>query len=609
MAAVLLLNVPTSLVAGHIAGDAARFERIKGKPYMGYVEVCENNLFLSPPDDLTIGPHRRLGTVCLIDTPSGLECLSGHNPGGGCYCVDNMPGGTYSILVNQPEFFVRPAVAPNVLIPDNQRIIVNVDIPIDYSTYFDLADGQWTGPDRTWYQTYTATGTSVTGVAFVLAGTSAASATVSILRDNGNANPVNWTLVGSRQEPGIGNLTDNWVRWRSGEIPTIPGVRYAVKVEGNDGNIQPLKRNKDGNSYVGGRAYNAAGQAQNFDLQYVVFADNDGTICTVNKRTGGIGTLRDGYFSTKWGQTFTAGGTSLAAVDCWAAGANNRWDLDFKWRIRADGPNGDQIGPTKITHAGFFGAGAGLHGVSYSHDEVPLRPRQTYFIEFSIYDPPPESNGFNPYITDDPYGGGIGYQWNGTSWDAKTNRDVAMTVVEYAPTTPLIELNKTSFSHTIVKGGSLPADTFTVSNIGIDTLNYTMTDGVAWLGTSPDSGSSTGEADLIRVNYNVSALPKGFHMTDIIVSDPNAEDSPKTIRVQIEVITLVRVDFDGDDDVDQEDFGVFQGCMTGSGVPQPDPDCFDARLDDDEDVDGADFTIFADCMSGPGTPADPTCDD
>ena len=314
MAAAVLVLAPTELLGGHIAGDAARFERIKGKPHMGYVEVYENNLFLSPPDDTTIGPHRRLGTVCLIDTPSGPECLDGYLPGGGCYCVDNMPGGTYSILVNQPEFFVRPAVRPHVVIPNTQRIIVNVDIAIDYSTYFDLVNGQWTGPDPAWYQTYTATGTSVTGVSFVLAGTSATTATVSILRDNGDPNPVNWTRVGSRQEPGIGSLTDNWVRWRSGEIPTIPGVRYAVKVEGDNGNIQPLKRNKDGNSYVGGRAYNAAGQPQNFDLQYVVFADNDGTIVTMSKRTGGIGTLEDGFFSTKWGQTFLAHGTSLAAV-------------------------------------------------------------------------------------------------------------------------------------------------------------------------------------------------------------------------------------------------------------------------------------------------------
>jgi hypothetical protein len=170
-------------------------------------------------------------------------------------------------------------------------------------------------------------------------------------------------------------------------------------------------------------------------------------------------------------------------------------------------------------------------------------------------------------------------------------------------------LNKTSFSHTIFKGGLISTDAFSVRNIGIDTLSYTITDGVDWLSISPSSGTSTGEADLIQVNYNVSQLPKGFHATDIVVSDPDAENSPQTIRVQVEVLTLIRVDFDGDDDVDQEDFGFFQSCMSGAGVAQVNPACFDARLDVDEDVDGDDFAIFVGCMSGPNTPADPTCDD
>jgi len=66
-------------------------------------------------------------------------------------------------------------------------------------------------------------------------------------------------------------------------------------------------------------------------------------------------------------------------------------------------------------------------------------------------------------------------------------------------------------------------------------------------------------------------------------------------------------DFDGDGDVDQEDFGCFQECLTGSGVPQTDPDCQDARLDHDEDVDQDDFGIFQACTSGPNVPPAPGC--
>ena len=48
-------------------------------------------------------------------------------------------------------------------------------------------------------------------------------------------------------------------------------------------------------------------------------------------------------------------------------------------------------------------------------------------------------------------------------------------------------------------------------------------------------------------------------------------------------------DFNFDGDVDQEDFGWFQACITGAGVAQNDPACLDARFDDDEDVDQDDF--------------------
>jgi hypothetical protein len=68
-------------------------------------------------------------------------------------------------------------------------------------------------------------------------------------------------------------------------------------------------------------------------------------------------------------------------------------------------------------------------------------------------------------------------------------------------------------------------------------------------------------------------------------------------------------DLDGDRDVDQEDFGHFQRCLSGSGVWQTDPACADARLDSDEDVDLDDFTIFQRCMSGSDVLADGDCAD
>ena len=50
-------------------------------------------------------------------------------------------------------------------------------------------------------------------------------------------------------------------------------------------------------------------------------------------------------------------------------------------------------------------------------------------------------------------------------------------------------------------------------------------------------------------------------------------------------------DLDGDGDVDNDDFAIFSGCMSGPDLPYP-PDCNAADLNDDGDVDVADFAEF-----------------
>lgn len=70
----------------------------------------------------------------------------------------------------------------------------------------------------------------------------------------------------------------------------------------------------------------------------------------------------------------------------------------------------------------------------------------------------------------------------------------------------------------------------------------------------------------------------------------------------------VKPDFDLDGDVDQSDFGHFQICFTGSGNPQTDLACQDARLDADLDVDQNDLAIFLRCHTGEGAAPTQGCD-
>ena len=65
-------------------------------------------------------------------------------------------------------------------------------------------------------------------------------------------------------------------------------------------------------------------------------------------------------------------------------------------------------------------------------------------------------------------------------------------------------------------------------------------------------------------------------------------------------------DFDGDLDVDQDDFGVLQRCFTELAQPI-EPGCEPADLDGSGTVDAGDFAVFVACMSGPTIVPPPSC--
>ncbi|HON64888.1 MAG TPA: hypothetical protein PLS23_00225 [Phycisphaerae bacterium] len=66
----------------------------------------------------------------------------------------------------------------------------------------------------------------------------------------------------------------------------------------------------------------------------------------------------------------------------------------------------------------------------------------------------------------------------------------------------------------------------------------------------------------------------------------------------------VPADYDGDGDVDQEDFGAFQMCLSGMDVAVVPADCLWADLNADGPVDQADAVLFLNCLSGPNVEAD-----
>jgi len=117
------------------------------------------------------------------------------------------------------------------------------------------------------------------------------------------------------------------------------------------------------------------------------------------------------------------------------------------------------------------------------------------------------------------------------------------------------------------------------------------------------SGGDTSLMDSSGMVWEQEDITAGFDARNFRLT---LEDAEITLLI-VDITPVPPVDFNRDGDVDQEDFGLFQLCLSGTAVPQIDPDCQDARLDGDQDVDQHDFTIFYDCMSGPNIIADPNC--
>jgi len=407
-----LLMAPSLIAGGSLTGHG-RFERVKGQPQLGYVELYEWNLFVSPDAPGLVGPFRRLGA------PPGQVPT-----GDGYYRIDNLPAGTYSVYVNQPDFFASPRVVPNVVIHDGAVTELNVELDVDYSCC-SREDG-WTdwGP-WDWYQTFRANGTAVRGVSWRMAGSglyNGKTARIRILEDTGQADVRQWRQVGIGTDGQLRADSDEWVRWPSGQVPLIPGKTYAVNVH-IDGGLAVYKRDKDADSYPHGRAYDGDGNPKNFDLYMVVFVDKHHQRVTHTRRSSGPGNLAP-HGATSWGQTFIAHGTSLAAVDLFQAnGVEPTFELT--WTIRRNGPTGPQIGPEKTVQSAYFAAGADLSGVSFQPGQVPLTPGQRYYIGVRN----PQGRSFTAFYQEswNRYGDGQAYR-NGT---ALPGEDLAMTIVEY----------------------------------------------------------------------------------------------------------------------------------------------------------------------------------
>jgi hypothetical protein len=123
-----------------------------------------------------------------------------------------------------------------------------------------------------------------------------------------------------------------------------------------------------------------------------------------------------------------------------------------------------------------------------------------------------------------------------TAYDLSNNESIESNVATYTPSSaspspPIINVNPSSLSFTVVQGSGNPSpQTLTVSNAGGGTLSWSATDNVPWLTHSPQSGTGGGS---IAVNVTTDSLAAGTYTATLMVSAAGASSVAVPVTVTV----------------------------------------------------------------------------
>ncbi|MGA3187430.1 MAG: putative Ig domain-containing protein [Bryobacteraceae bacterium] len=124
---------------------------------------------------------------------------------------------------------------------------------------------------------------------------------------------------------------------------------------------------------------------------------------------------------------------------------------------------------------------------------------------------------------------------------------VPVTMVVTAASQSVV-LSQTGMNFVVTQGGTTGAQTFGVLNSGLGSLNWNITsctlsstgscDSSSWLSVSPTAGTSVAGSfpPLTTVSVNPQALSPGQYFATLIVTAPQANNSPKTLVVALTVL-------------------------------------------------------------------------
>lgn len=339
-------------------------------------------------------PHSHIFTSVNIygSSTSGTGTTATNTDG--IFYWSGLPAGTYSQAFSEKESF-ELLYRKNIGVPASGDAAWTV---LQYDPAVWAPGTEWYYTWHTVYcQSFRATGENVISVGLRTAGASGTDVAVAILNGDGPYG----AQIGPTRTLGVSSTNGQCAYWSAGEVPTVPGQIYTVKLTlPGGGQFSPWRQtvrnfmrseNPNGRNWVDG--------AQSDEpLELTVNQDDAGLINTMCCARTVMGT----WFTNEVGQTFTAKGDCVLAIT-WMTGVNKMWAISVH-----DGVGGPQVGPTKYVYGV---AWDGRAVVSFGPNEVPTTPGHVYYVKFRVTVPPDAGENYVMYHCNaDYYSGGIGYR-------------------------------------------------------------------------------------------------------------------------------------------------------------------------------------------------------
>ena len=98
----------------------------------------------------------------------------------------------------------------------------------------------------------------------------------------------------------------------------------------------------------------------------------------------------------------------------------------------------------------------------------------------------------------------------------------------------VVEPNELNFT-AIVEGSNPVAQTLYINNGGTGKLEWVIepNEPCAWINFEPTSGTSFGELNEVTVSVDITSLYAGEYSCELMISDPDAENSPQSVKVYL----------------------------------------------------------------------------